>query len=33
LLYLSKITVTEREEKYLEKNKAALDQVADKYRE
>jgi hypothetical protein len=32
-LYLRKIAVTEREEKYLQKNKAALDQVSDKYRE
>jgi len=32
-LETEKIAVTEREEKYLQKNKAALDQVTDKYRD
>lgn len=32
-LFDRKIAVTEREQQYLQKNKAALDEVEDKYRQ
>ena len=31
--FYRKVAVTEREQQYLKKNKAALDQITDKYRE